>query len=166
MSNNPPCLSEAALAAAAAAAATPQPATLDYSFAFPGGAYCLAMARTVVKRLLSDHGLADMSELGTLAASELIAHACRFTPGQGVSLSLRWRFGVLRLTVFDEHPAHTATARKVCHARRREAPSTLDTVVGSCRGIIGLGHTGTPLSGGSKMWGALSREAARNHARL
>lgn len=138
-----------------------QPATLDHSFAFPGGAYCLAMARTVVRRPLPDHGLADMSERGTLAAPGLVPSACQFTPGQGVNLSLRRRFGVLRLTVFDEHPAHTTAARKACHARRRGALSTLDTVVGSCGGIVGLDHLGTPLSGGSKMWVVLSREAAR-----
>ncbi|MFF4410440.1 ATP-binding protein [Streptomyces sp. NPDC001404] len=123
------------------------------------------MARTIVRHLLTDHGLPDMSGLGTFAASELLANAYQFTPGQNTNLSMRWRFGVLRLTVFDEHPAHARKAQQACQARRREALSTLDTVVGACGGIVGLDDAGGPLAG-SKTWVALSREAARAYAAL
>ncbi|MEU7167921.1 ATP-binding protein [Streptomyces morookaense] len=144
---------------------TPIPANLDYSFGLPAGAYCLAMARAVVGRLLTDHGLPDMSEIGTFAASELLANANQFTPGRNANLSMRWRFGVLRLTVFDEHPAHSRRAQQACQARRREALSMLDAVVGACGGIVGLDDAGGPLAG-SKMWVAISREAARTYAAL
>ncbi|KJY41241.1 hypothetical protein VR41_13515 [Streptomyces sp. NRRL B-1568] len=163
MSNNAPsCLPEATSTAASLA---PTPANLSYSFGFPGGAYCLPLARTVVERLLSDHGLADMAELGTLATSELLANAYQFTPGREVSLSVRYRYGVLRLTVFDEHPDHPRGTDKACRARRRRALSTLDTVVSACGGICGLDDAGAPLAG-SKLWVVLSREAAKGYGQL
>ncbi|GHF55120.1 ATP-binding protein [Streptomyces morookaense] len=162
MSNNPSsCLPEAT----PATWLTPIPANLDYSFDLPAAAYCLSMARTAVRRLLTDHGLSDMSDLGTFAASELLANAYQFTPGRNASLTMRWRFGVLRLTVFDEHPAHSRRAQQTCQARRRASLSTLDAMVSACGGIVGLDDAGGPLAG-SKMWVAISREAARAYAAL
>ncbi|MEV5141124.1 ATP-binding protein [Streptomyces syringium] len=143
----------------------PTRANLNYSFGLPGGPYCLGMARTVVRRLLSEHGLADMAELGVLAASELLANACLFTPGRDVSLSVRWRYGVLRLTVFDEHPAHAADVGDACRARRRRALSTLDALVDACGGICGLAPAEGPLAG-SRMWVVVPREAAALCARI
>ncbi|MBT2383796.1 ATP-binding protein [Streptomyces sp. ISL-11] len=161
MNNNPPCLPDAV----PAAQLVPGPANLDYSFGLPDSSYCLSMTRSVVRRLLSGHGLAHMAELGTLAASELLANAYLFTPGHGVSLSVRWRFGVLRLTVFDRHPAHAEGGDKACRERRREALSMLDAVIDACGGLCGLDEAGAPL-GGCKMWVVISREAALNYARL
>ncbi|RLU96584.1 ATP-binding protein [Streptomyces griseocarneus] len=132
----------------------------------PGGAYGLATARTTVHRLLHAHGLADMAELGVLAASELLGNACLFTPDRQASLSVWWRFSVLRLTVFDEHPRHSKEVRDSCHAQRRAALHTLDTVLAACGGLgCGLDEVAGPLAG-NKMWVAFSRDAARNYTHL
>ncbi|MCC3766642.1 ATP-binding protein [Streptomyces sp. UNOC14_S4] len=144
----------------------PIPGNLSYSFGMPGGAYCLSTARTTVHRLLHSHGLADMAELGVLAASELLGNACLFTPDRQVSLSIRWRFGVLRLTVFDEHPRHSKEGRDSCRAQRRAALGTLDSVLEACGGLgCGLDEVAGPLAG-NKMWAAFSRDTARNYTRL
>ncbi|MBO0651628.1 ATP-binding protein [Streptomyces triculaminicus] len=143
----------------------PDRANLDYSFGLPGGAYCLGTARTAVGRVLAQHGLGDMAELGVLAASELLSNAVVFTPGRAVSLALRWRFGVLRLTVFDEHPEHADSVEIVCRAHRREALSTLQAVVDECGGVVGLAAAEKPLAG-SKLWVAMPRVAGRHYAEL
>ncbi|MEV8478039.1 ATP-binding protein [Streptomyces sp. NPDC051173] len=152
--------------AAVSVNADPVPSNLDYSFGLPDGPYCVSTARKTVERLLLEHHLADMAELGVLAASELLANAYLFTPGKATSLSVRWRFGVLRLTVFDEHPRHPKAAREACRARRRAALSTLDAALAASDSLCcGLGEVGGPLAG-SKMWVAFSRDAARNYDRL
>ncbi|MGW1073947.1 ATP-binding protein [Streptomyces sp. NPDC002537] len=163
MSNNAPCMADAPQAPTPSA---PLPSNLNYSLGMPGSAYCLGMARTTVCRLLHEHGLADMAELGTLAASELLGNACLFTPGRATTLSIRWRFGVLRLTVFDEHPRHAKAELESCQAQRRAALGTLDAVLAACGGLCcGLDEAQGPMDG-SKMWVAFSREAARNYAQL
>ncbi|UQI47569.1 ATP-binding protein [Streptomyces sp. HU2014] len=143
----------------------PSPGNLSYSLGLPSNAHSLGTARTVVRRVLCQHGLSDLAELGVLATSELLANACLFTPGREAGLSVRWRYGVLRLTVSDEHPPHPAGAREMCRARRRAALSTLDAVVDACGGICGLDETAAPL-GGSRMWAVFSREAGENYAKL
>ncbi|MEV4435065.1 ATP-binding protein [Streptomyces sp. NPDC049555] len=147
------------------AAARPSPATFNYSVGLPGGAYCVRPARTLVRQVLRDHGLAELAELGTFAVSELLAHANSFTPDRGLHLSMRWRFGVLRLVVFDEHPTHPASAAPLCRERRREALSLLDMITAACGGICGLAELGPPLYG-SKVWVVLPREAGELYAAL
>ncbi|MFF4225685.1 ATP-binding protein [Streptomyces abikoensis] len=143
----------------------PTRANLNYSLGLPGGSYCLGMARTVVRRLLVEHGLDGLAELGALAASELLGNAYTFTPGRDVSLAVRWRFGVLRLTVFDEHQEHAVEAGMACRAYRREALAVLESVVGECGGIVGLAAAESPLAG-SRLWAVLPREAAERYAVL
>ncbi|MFI1798706.1 ATP-binding protein [Streptomyces sp. NPDC020379] len=146
--------------------ADPVPSNLDYTLGLPGGAYCLSMARKTVDRLLRAHDLADMAELAVLTTSELLTNAYLFTPGKPTSLSIRWRFGVLRLTVFDEHPRHPRNVRDACQARRRAALSTLDAALAACESLCcGLDEVGGPLAG-NKMWVAFSRKTARNYERL
>ncbi|GHG70481.1 ATP-binding protein [Streptomyces griseocarneus] len=143
----------------------PGRANLDYSFGLPGGAYCLGTARIAVGRVLAQHGLGDMVELGVLATSELLGNAVLFTPDRGVSLTLRWRFGVLRLTVFDEHPDHVGGDEKRCRAHRRHALSTLQAVVDECGGVLGLAPAEKPLAG-SKLWVVIPRVAGKRYAEL
>ncbi len=162
MGNHASCLPDGPLPAASAA---PSPHNLNYSFGLPGGSYCLGIARGTVRRLLDAHGLGDMAELGVLAASELLGNAYLFTPRREASLSVRWRFGVLRMTVFDEHPAHPVDARAGCRTRRRQALAGLDAVVGACGGILGLAEAESPL-GGNRVWVVLPRDAARIYAAL
>ncbi|MEU5430110.1 ATP-binding protein [Streptomyces olivoreticuli] len=148
------------------ASTEPIPSNLDYSLGLPGGAYCLRMARKTVDRLLRAHDLADMVELGVLATSELLANAYLFTPGKATNLSIRWRFGVLRLTVFDEHPRHPKAEREACRAQRRAALSMLDAALDASDSLCcGLDEVGGPLAG-HKLWVAFSRDAARNYDRL
>ncbi len=146
-------------------ATRPSRANFHYSVGLPGGPYCVRPARTLVRQVLRDHGLADLAELGVSAVSELLAHADNFTPGGGTHLSMRWRFGVLRLVVFDEHPTHPAAHAPLCRERRRGALSVLDTVTAACGGICGLAELGAPLYG-SKVWVVLPREAGELYAAL
>ncbi|MBH1932822.1 hypothetical protein I5Q34_00675 [Streptomyces sp. AV19] len=141
----------------------PSLADLDYSFGLPGGPYALSLARELVRRLLDEHGLSDMAELGVFAASEMLGNCHLFSGNRETDLSLRWRFGVLRLTVFDRHPLHAEGLGRVCLARRRVALSTLDAVVDACGGICRLEDARQPLVG-SKVWVVFSREAARRYA--
>ncbi|GAA2725725.1 MULTISPECIES: ATP-binding protein [Streptomyces] len=143
----------------------PSPANFKYSVGLPSGAYCVRPARILVRQVLRDHGLADLAEIGTFAVSELLAHACAFTPSGETQLLMRWRFGVLRLIVFDDHPTHPAPSEPLCRERRREALSVLDTVVAACGGICGLAELGPPLYG-SKVWVVLPREAGELYAGL
>ncbi|MEV5510502.1 ATP-binding protein [Streptomyces orinoci] len=143
----------------------PTPASLNYSFGLPASTYCLATTRELVRKLLEAHGLAEMGDLGVLAASELLATACAFTPGRDAHLSMRWRYGTLRLTVFDEHPAHGAQAAAVCREQRRKALWVVEALVDNCGGICGVEEARAPLNGG-KMWAVFPREAARNYARM
>ncbi|MEU1312896.1 ATP-binding protein [Streptomyces cinnamoneus] len=145
----------------------PTRSNLNYSLGLPGGPYCLGMARSVVGRLLGEHGLGDMAELGVLAASELLGNAFVFTPGRDVSLGVRWRFGVLRVTVFDEHPEHAESsgAGRACRAYRREALGPLEAVVDECGGVLGLAAAEKPV-GGSKLWVVVPREAGARYAAL
>ncbi|MEV5240561.1 ATP-binding protein [Streptomyces cinnamoneus] len=165
MSNNPLCA--AADSARTVPPSGPNRSNLNYSLGLPGGPYCLGMARSVVGRLLGEHGLADMAELGVLAASELLGNAFVFTPGRDVSLAVRWRFGVLRVTVFDEHPEHAegAGAGRACRAYRREALGPLEAVVDECGGVLGLAAADKPV-GGSKLWVVVPREAGARYAAL
>ncbi|MFI0911926.1 hypothetical protein [Streptomyces abikoensis] len=78
---------------------------------------------------------------------------------------MRWRFGVLRLTVFDEHQEHAVEAGMACRAYRREALAVLESVVGECGGIVGLAAAESPLVG-SRLWAVLPREAAERYAVL
>lgn len=146
--------------------AVPTPANFNYSLGLPGGPYCLGAARALVRTVLREHKLADLAEVGVLAVSELLGNAYAFTPGRETHLSMRWRFGVLRLTVFDEHPAHEAAEIiAACLERRREALSLLDTVTDTCGGICGLAEAQTPLRG-SRVWVVLPREAGALYARI
>ncbi|MFC5725011.1 ATP-binding protein [Streptomyces gamaensis] len=163
MSNSAPCLLDSA--PETTASPKPAPGNLTYSLGLPAGPYCVPSTRAHVRRLLHEHGLGDLADLATLAASELLANAYLFTPGSDVSLSLRWRFSVLRVTVFDEHPRHPKALRDSCRARRQDGLAMLDAVVGACGGLCGLDEVGAPLSG-SKAWVVIPREAAEAYARL
>ncbi|MEU1825313.1 MULTISPECIES: ATP-binding protein [Streptomyces] len=146
--------------------AVPTPANFNYSLGLPGGPYCISTARNLVRTVLREHDLGDLAEVGVLATSELLANAYAFTPGREAHLSMRWRFGVLRLTVFDEHPSHEAAEIiTACLGLRRDALSLLDAVTGACGGICGLAEADAPLYG-SRVWVVLPREAGALYARL
>ncbi|GAA0431691.1 hypothetical protein [Streptomyces luteireticuli] len=143
----------------------PTLADLNYSFGLPGSPYALSLARRLVRQLLDEHGLSDMAELGTFAVAELLGNCHLFNVNRETDVSLRWRYGVLRLTVFDKHPAHAGGHGRVCLGLRRLALTTLDEVVAACGGICGLENAWGPLAG-NRMWVVFSREAARCYAGL
>ncbi|MCX4965977.1 ATP-binding protein [Streptomyces sp. NBC_00654] len=133
------------------------PDNLSYSFALPGGAYCAGLARGAVRELLERHGLADLCETAVLAASELVAAAYRFTPDREMLLKVHWQFDALRITLYDQHPAHGAAERhEACRQRRSESMWLLAAAVDERGGDWGLAPAMTP-SGGSKTWALLHR---------
>ncbi len=132
---------------------------LTYTFGLPGAAYCTPRIRHTVRELLEQHGLSDLAEVGELAAAELLASAHAFAPEYGVSLSLRFRAGVLRLALFDQHPD---PAR--CRAERRAHLSLLDLVARTCGGSVDLSEAEPPLRG-TRMWVTLPREGAGRYGR-
>ncbi|MCX4768425.1 hypothetical protein OG322_03125 [Streptomyces sp. NBC_01260] len=64
---------------------------LSYSFALPGGAFCVGLARRAVSDLLIRHDLAELCDTAVLATSELVAAAYRFTPDREMLLRVHSR---------------------------------------------------------------------------
>ncbi|MFG2878899.1 ATP-binding protein [Streptomyces sp. NPDC048337] len=128
---------------------------LNYSIGLPGGAHCAGSARSVVRSLLTRHGLADLCDTAALAASELVACAHRFTPDKEMMLKIRWQFDALRIVVYDQHPAHSSPeASEECRRRRSRGMWLLAAAVEACGGDWGLTPVLTPL-GGTKSWALL-----------
>ncbi|WP_030208676.1 hypothetical protein [Streptomyces sp. NRRL S-87] len=137
--------------------AMPVTERLSYSIALPGGAHCAGRARSAVRSLLLRHGLADLCEAATLAASELVAGAHRFTPDEELVLKIRWQFDALRIVVYDQHPAHaSAAASEECRRRRSRGMWLLAAMVEAGGGDWGLTPVLTP-AGGTKSWALLPR---------
>lgn len=132
---------------------------LTYTFSLPGAAYSTPRIRHTVRGLLEQHGLPDLADLGELAAAELLAGAHAFAPEHGVSLSLRFRDGVLRLVLFDQHPD---PAR--CRAERRAQLALLVLVARTCGGGVDLTEAEPPLRG-TRVWVSLPREGAGRYGR-
>lgn len=139
--------------------------TLSYSLGLPGGAYCAGLARATVRRLLQDHDLGDVAPLAELVTSELLACAYRFTPERDVSFSLRCRYEVLRVTVFDQHRTHKPRAGAACRERRLRSMSLLAAVAERCGGEFGIADAESPLTG-ARSWAAFPLEGASRYALL
>ncbi|MCY0940375.1 MULTISPECIES: ATP-binding protein [Streptomyces] len=136
----------------------PEAEKLNYSIGLHGSAYCAGTARSVVRPLLTRHGLSDLRDAAALAASELVACAHRFTPDTEMVLKVRWQFDALRIVVYDQHPAHSSPeAREECRSRRNRGMWLLAATVETCGGDWGL----TPVltaTGGTKSWALLPRQ--------
>ncbi|GAA3047412.1 hypothetical protein FHS39_000564 [Streptomyces olivoverticillatus] len=147
---------------------TRKPAALAYSFTVPGEPRSAAVARDTVRTALYAHGLAALAEPGTLVASELVACAARFAPGEALYLSLSWRDSALRTVLWDPHPArhHDPVATAICAAGRKRLLLLLACVVRECRGKWGVGKP-VPADEGTTVWvslplgGAVSYTEAR-----
>lgn len=141
----------------------PTPDTLSYSFTLPGAPQSPAIARAATRTILRAHGLEDMTDAAVQALGELTACAYRLAPTTELYVSLRYREGALRVTLYDAHPRHThprlATA---CDTRRRAALRVLACVVRACAGDWGFGDAREP-GGGTRMWAVLPREGARTY---
>lgn len=133
----------------------PEAERLNYSIGLPGGAHCAGTARSVVRSLLTRHGLADLCDTAVLAASELVACAHRFTPDKQLLLKLRWQFDALRIVVYDQHPAHSSPeASEECRRSRSRGMWLLAAAVEACGGDWGLTPVLTSM-GGTKSWALL-----------
>ncbi|MER7951353.1 ATP-binding protein [Streptomyces sp. NPDC096079] len=143
--------------AAAAGPIPPATENLSYSMLLPGGAYCAGLAREAVRSLLDRHGLSDLCETATLAASELVSGAYRFTPDREMVLRVRWQFEALRIVLYDQHPAHASPhAAEECRDRRSRSMWLLAAAVDAHGGDWGLAPVLTP-GGGTKSWALLHR---------
>ncbi|WP_426367212.1 ATP-binding protein [Streptomyces sp. E-08] len=143
--------------AAAAGPIPPATENLSYSMTLPGGAYCAGLARDAIRSLLDRHGLSDLCDTAALAASELVSAAYRFTPDREMILRVRWQFEALRITVYDQHPAHAAPhAAEACRDRRSRSMWLLAAAVDAHGGDWGLAPVLTP-GGGTKSWALLHR---------
>ncbi|MFE1267948.1 ATP-binding protein [Streptomyces sp. NPDC058758] len=145
---------------AAVPAAGPLPPAaenLSYSMLLPGGAYCAGLARRAVDGLLARHGLAELRDTASLAASELVAAAYRFTPDREMALRVRWQYDALRIVVYDQHPAHREPDdAERCRDRRSRSMWLLAAAVEEWGGDWGLAPALTP-EGGTKSWALLHR---------
>ncbi|UGY93541.1 hypothetical protein [Streptomyces gobiensis] len=126
-----------------------------YSFGLPGGALCVPVVQHAVSALLGRHGLACMAGFAGWATGELLGAACQQGPDQRVSFYVRWRFGALRLTAFDQHAAGEAS--------RRGRLVRLDAGVRVFGGTLAVAPAGPPL-GGTRTWVSLPREGVRSGA--
>lgn len=138
--------------------AQPPPDALTYSFTLAAGPAGPRIARVAARAVLRGHGLEDMADAVVQVVGELTACACRFTPGDEVYVSLRYREGALRVVLYDGHRRHEhPRLAAACDARRRAALRVLGCVVRECGGEWGFG-------GGTRMWAVVPRRGARGYA--
>ncbi|MER6081886.1 ATP-binding protein [Streptomyces sp. NPDC001833] len=139
--------------------AAPSPDTLAYSFTLPVGAASCRVARAATRVVLEAHGLEGLTDAAVQVVSELAACACRFTPGEEVYVSLRYREDALRVNLYDGHPRHRhPRVAEACEVRRRAAlrvlgcwgAGVLGCVVRECEGEWGFGEGREP-GGGTRM---------------
>ncbi|MDN3024937.1 ATP-binding protein [Streptomyces sp. S.PB5] len=137
--------------------APPSPDSLAYSFTLPAGPMSSRVARAATRVVLRAHELEDMTDAAVQVVAELAACACRFTPDAEVYVSLRFRDGALRVSLYDGHPRHSHPRLvEACDARRRGALRVLGCVVRVCEGEWGFGEAREP-GGGTRMWVVLPR---------
>ncbi|MEU4980936.1 ATP-binding protein [Streptomyces sp. NPDC021969] len=138
----------------------PSPDTLTYSFTLPAGPASPRVARVATRAVLAGHGLDDMADAVVQVVGELAACACRFTPGDEVYVSLRYREGALRVVFYDGHRRHEHPRLvAACDARRRAALRVLGCAVRACEGEWGFGEAREP-GGGTRMWAVVPRSGA------
>ncbi len=142
-------------------AAPPSADTLAYSFTLPAGAASCRVARVATRAVLKVHGLEGLTDAAVQVVSELAACACRFTPGEDMYVSLRYREDALRVILYDGHPRHHhPRVAEACEVRRRAALRVLGCVVRACEGDWGFGEGREP-GGGTRMWAVLPGLGAR-----
>ena len=140
----------------------PDPEDLTYSLTLPAALSSPRIARAATRTVLTVYGLDDMTDAAVQTVAELTACACRFTPGAELYVSLRYRDGTLRVTVFDSHPRYTnPRLAAACDARRRAGLRVLACVVDVSGGDWGFGEGAGP-GAGTRMWVTLPRRGMRN----
>ncbi|OKK11819.1 hypothetical protein [Streptomyces sp. CB02400] len=128
------------------------PDMLTYSLTLPAKPTSSRIARVATRAVLQGHGLEVMADAVVQVVGELIACACRFTPGGEMYVSLRYREGALRVVLYDGHRRHEHPRLvAACDARRRAALRVLGCVVRECDGEWGFGEAREP-GGGTRMW--------------
>ncbi|MEU1512370.1 ATP-binding protein [Streptomyces sp. NPDC005811] len=139
----------------------PLPESLSCSLTLPAASQSAGIARAATRTILRAHGLAELTDAVVQVVSELTACACRFSPSARVYVSLRYRDGAMRVTLYDDHPLHTnARLGAACEISRGVALGVLDQVVRACDGEWGIGG-GRGQNNGTRMWAVLPREGAR-----
>ncbi|MEV7419174.1 ATP-binding protein [Streptomyces sp. NPDC089919] len=151
----------------AAAPTTPPPAeALSCSLTVPGEPYSGGIARGAVVAALRAHGMHDLLAAAEQVTGELVAAACRLSPGEDLYLSARYRNDALRLIVYDAHAPHEhPRLADACEARRRSALRLLSAVVRDCGGDWGFGESREP-GGGTRTWTTLPRAGTYAPAHL
>ncbi|WP_238431766.1 ATP-binding protein [Streptomyces cavernae] len=135
----------------------PGPEELTYSLTLPAALSSPRVARAATHAVLAVHGLRDMTDAAVQVVAELTACACRFAPGAELYVSLRYRDGTLRVTVFDTHPRHiNPRLTAACDARRRAHLRLLACVVREAGGDWGFEEAAEPNTG-TRMWATLPR---------
>lgn len=146
-----------------AAPVPPSPDSLTFSLTLPAGPASSRVARVAARAALQSHGLDDMADATLQVVGELAACASRFTPGEEVYLSLRYRESALRVVLYDGHRRHEHPRLvEACDARRRAALRLLGCVVRACDGEWGFGEAREP-GGGTRMWTVLPWVGARGY---
>ncbi|HCA88705.1 MAG TPA: hypothetical protein DEQ61_26545 [Streptomyces sp.] len=132
------------------------PEAWQYSIQLPHDPLGPRIARSTVRVVLAEHGLADLAELAELLTSELATNAFRYSGGP-VSVRLKWRDGTLRVSVWDT-------------SANRPAPAVADIQSEHGRGLLLLAacaddwgtfvmEKGYPGVGGKVVWFSLERPA-------
>ncbi|MDQ0961617.1 hypothetical protein QFZ66_005495 [Streptomyces sp. B4I13] len=139
----------------------PLPESLSCSLTLPAASQSPGIARAATRTILCAHGLTELTDAAVQVVSELTACACRFSPSAQVYVSLRYRDGAMRVTLYDDHPRHAnAHLEAACEMYRGVTLQVLDQVVRACDGEWGIGGTCEP-STGTRMWAVLPHEGAR-----
>lgn len=139
-----------------------EPAGVSYSFTLPADPYAPGIARHATRTILEVHHLAEMADAAVQVVSELTACACRFAIEGEVYVSLRFKEGLLRVTLFDDHPRHVSgQLSDACDDNRCVSLNVLDGVVQDCDGEWGI--DGGAELGGTRMWAVLPRKRAAEY---
>ncbi|MEH0544522.1 ATP-binding protein [Streptomyces sp. B21-105] len=139
----------------------PLPESLSCSLTLPAASQSPGIARAATRTILRAHGLTELTAAAVQVVSELTACACRFSPSAQVYVSLRYRDGAMRITLYDDHPRHANVyLEAACEMHRGVTLQVLDQVVRACDGEWGIGGNCEP-STGTRMWAVLPREGAR-----
>ncbi|MFF6800736.1 ATP-binding protein [Streptomyces sp. NPDC012616] len=126
----------------------PLPESLSCSLTLPAASQSPGIARAATRTILRAHGLTELEDAAVQVVSELTACACRFSPSAQVYVSLRYRDGAMRVTLYDDHPRHANVhLGAACEMYRGVTLQVLDKVVRACDGEWGIGGARAPAPG-------------------
>ncbi|WP_244177102.1 ATP-binding protein [Streptomyces albus] len=134
------------------------PEDWEYSLQLPHDPRGPRIARSTVRTVLAEHGLGDLADRAELLTSELATNAFRYSDGQ-TAVRLKWREGMLRVSVWDTSPSRPAPVIAGPQSESGRGLLLLSLIADDW-GILDL-EKGHPAVGGKVVWFTLCRPVLR-----